>query len=216
MHNAWVTMAGEKMSKSLGNTADVLAAAKTYGGRAVRLYLAAPHYRSAIELSEASLTEAATQLARIDGFLERAADLVDRVTTEVPAAFASAMDDDLGTPAAMAVLFNTVKAGNVAIEAGDTDAIAVSYAEVLAMLSILGLDPNAPEWAASPSSGDDLRSVVDGLVAAMLEQRTLARERKDWAAADAIRDRLAVLGLNVTDTPDGPRWMKREMRTDAR
>jgi cysteinyl-tRNA synthetase len=209
MHNAWVTMAGEKMSKSLGNTADVPTAVATYGGRAVRLYLAGPHYRSAIELSEASLGEAAAQLARIDGFLARAKAAADPLTelaeAQLPAAFSAAMDDDLGTPGALAALFNTVKAGNVALEAADTTAATRAYAEVLAMLDIFGLNPAAPEWAQAGSS-DDLAPVVDGLVTALLEQRTQARQRKDWAGADAIRDHLAHLGLQVTDTANGPRW----------
>ncbi len=253
MHNAWVTMAGEKMSKSLGNTADVFAAVQTHGGRAVRLYLAGPHYRSAIELSEASLAEAASQLARIDGFLERAKAALGGAstssanasttpfpepvegttpttpaakaeastssangtttpfpepvegTTALPPAFVEAMNDDLSTPAALAVLFTTVKAGNVALEAGDQAAAAAAYASVVAMLDIFGLNPDAPEWDEAAGS-QELIPVVDGLVAALLEQRTHARERKDWASADAIRDKLAALGLSVTDTPDGPRW----------
>ncbi|HAM43950.1 MAG TPA: hypothetical protein DCM67_02860, partial [Propionibacteriaceae bacterium] len=245
-----------KMSKSLGNTADVLAAVETYGGRAVRLYLAGPHYRSAIELSDASLAEASAQLARIDGFLERAKAALSGAstssandttspandttssandttspandttspandtgspasrnpfpepvegTTSLPPAFIDAMNDDLSTPAALAVVFTTIKAGNVALEAGDHPAAGRAYAEVLAMLDIFGLNPDAPEWADAGNS-DDLTSVVDGLVGALLEQRAQARERKDWASADAIRDTLSALGLTVTDTPDGPRW----------
>ncbi len=210
MHNAWVTLAGEKMSKSLGNTADVLAAVNDYGGRAVRLYLAGPHYRSAIELSEASLTEAAAQLARIDGFLSRAKGARAKFPeaagpVALPVAFAEAMDDDLGTPGALATVFNTVKAGNVALDAGDLAAASLAHDEVLAMLDIFGLNPSAPEWAGAETEAE-LLPVVDGLVAALLEQRTQARTRKDWAAADAIRDQLAAIGLQVTDTADGPRW----------
>ncbi len=210
MHNAWVTLAGEKMSKSLGNTADVLAAVERYGGRAVRLYLAGPHYRSAIELSDESLAEAAAQLARIDSFLDRAGTLaagwVAYVPEQaVPEAFTAAMNDDLGTPAALAVLFNTVREGNSAIDAGDAEAVQQHLLAVSLMLRVLGLDPAAPEWAGTiPSS--DLKPVVDGLVAALLEQRTQARARKDWPAADAIRDQLAEIGLKVEDTPQGPRW----------
>lgn len=208
MHNAWVTLAGEKMSKSLGNTADVMAAVKAYGGRAVRLYLAGPHYRSAIELSDASLTEAAAQLARIDSFLDRSSQLSESLAEGpgVPEAFNEAMNDDLSTPAAIAVLFNTIKAGNIAIEANDREVVGQSLSEVLAMLDVFGLNPQAPEWAEHRAGGDDLRPVVDGLVSALLEQRQLARARKDWASADAIRDQLASIGLLVTDTPDGPRW----------
>ena len=210
MHNAWVTLAGEKMSKSLGNTADVLTAVATHGGRAVRLYLAGPHYRSAIELSDASLAEAAAQLARIDSFLARAGAVEAgwqawSPAEVLPPAFADAMDDDLGTPGALAVLFQTVREGNIALEAGDTAAVAGARAAVLTMLGVFGLDPAAPEWAGTVA-GDDLAPVVDGLVSALLEQRQQARARKDWPAADAIRDSLAALGLKVEDTASGPRW----------
>jgi cysteinyl-tRNA synthetase len=211
MHNAWVTLAGEKMSKSLGNTADVLSAVAKHGGRAIRLYLAGPHYRSSIELSDASLAEAAAQLARIDSFLERAGRLEAGwqawVPSElIPVAFRDAMNDDLGTPGAMAVLFGTIREGNTAIDAGDLKAAIAAHAAVRAMLGVLGLDPDAPEWAHERVTGGDLTPVVDGLVAALLEQRTQARARKDWPAADAIRDQLATIGLKVEDTPTGPRW----------
>ncbi|MGC3994383.1 MAG: cysteine--tRNA ligase [Propionicimonas sp.] len=210
MHNAWVTMAGEKMSKSLGNTADVFAAVEAYGGRAVRLYLAGPHYRSAIELSDASLGEAAAQLSRIDSFLDRAEAISAGWTAwspreALPDAFAAAMDDDLGTPGALAVLFGVIKEGNVSLDAGDTQKAIAAYASVRSMLGVLGLDPSAPEWD-DQTATDDLKPVVDGLVAALLEQRQQARARKDWPAADAVRDQLAAIGLKVEDTPTGPRW----------
>ena len=238
MHNAWVTAAGEKMSKSLGNGALVSEVTANYPARAVRLYLAAPHYRSAIEFSESSLSEATAQLARIDSFLDRAADflgeysrdwpiaielidigdergsIIHRLTfgadgdtepVDVPAAFADAMDDDLGTPAAMAIIFDTIKAGNKALEAADEDSVRDAFINVRVMLGIFGLDPYDPIWA-SKSSGRDLKPVVDGLVEAMLAQRQEARARKDFAAADAIRARLAELGLVIEDTPQGARW----------
>ncbi len=211
MHHAWVTMAGEKMSKSLGNTADVAAAVAKHGGRAVRLWLAGPHYRSAIELSEAALAEAAAQLARIDSFLERAANVLtdewvaDAPAQAIPADFAAAMDDDLATPAALAVLFRTVKEGNIALDAGDHETARAARLTVWLMLRVFGLDANAPEWA-NTTAGDDLKPVVDGLVGALLEQRAQARARKDWPAADAVRDTLKNLGLKVEDTPAGPRW----------
>jgi cysteinyl-tRNA synthetase len=212
MHNAWVTLAGEKMSKSLGNTADVLSAVERHGGRAIRLYLAGPHYRSSIELSDASLAEAAAQLARIDSFLDRAgrvvgpAEVADLGPAAIPAAFAEAMDDDLGTPGALAVLFGTIREGNSAIDAEKPEAVIAAHTAVRVMLGVLGLDPAGPEWAHEHTTGGDLTPVVDGLVAALLEQRTQARARKDWPAADAIRDQLATIGLKVEDTPTGPRW----------
>ncbi|WP_282005593.1 cysteine--tRNA ligase [Propioniciclava sinopodophylli] len=207
LHNAWVTRAGEKMSKSLGNTADVGEAVAQYGGRAVRLYLAGPHYRSAIELSEESLAEAAAQLGRIDSFLARAGEAVGhRPDADLPQAFAAAMDDDLGTPGALAVLFTTVKEGNTALGAGDTEGVRAAYGSVLAMLDILGLDPAAPPWADGAPASGDLTPVVDALVTTLLDQRAEARAAKDWATADAIRDSLAASGLTITDTKDGARW----------
>ena len=229
MHNAWVTMAGEKMSKSLGNTALVSEVTKTYNPRAVRYFLLAPHYRSTIEFSPAdegtrgSLEEAEKAIQRVDSFVERSASLRDdqfydseeatrrdgtfiaRKWTDSFMAFNAAMDDDLSTPAATAALFDAVRRGNMAL-AEDDDFEARRYAlDVADMLDVLGINPDAPEWS-SQSSDSDLTPVVDGLVGALLEQRTAARAAKDWAAADAIRDTLATAGLTITDTPAGPRW----------
>ena len=206
MHNGWVTAAGEKMSKSLGNGALVSEVVKRYPARAVRLYLLAPHYRSSVEFSDTSLVEATAQLARIDGFVQRAAKLAAgwfaySAHQSMPAEFAAAMDDDLGTPTAIAVLFNTVKQGNQAIDAGDLEATKTALAAVLAMLDVLGLTPDG-----EAERTGELAPVVDGLVKALLTQRQEARARKDWAAADAIRDQLSELGLKITDTPTGPEW----------
>jgi cysteinyl-tRNA synthetase len=225
MHNAWVTMAGEKMSKSLGNTARVSEVTRSHNPRAVRYFLLAPHYRSTIEFSPAdeqtqgSLDEAEKAIERIDGFLRRADELlagsasaVEGAGTGSPTAeeqrFATAMDDDLGTPGAAAALFEAIGAGNRAIADRDAPLTAQILAGVRRMLAVLGLDPDGPEWAGSASgaAGDRLEPVVDGLVQAMLDQRAEARSRKDWATADAIRDTLSGLGLTVEDTPAGARW----------
>jgi len=206
MHNAWVTAAGEKMSKSLGNGALVSEVTKAYPARAVRFYLMAPHYRSAIEFSDTSLVEATASLSRIDTFVRRASEVVGTVDiVDVPDAFRTSMDDDLGTPGAVATLYRCVSEGNRALDASDTDAVARTLASVVAMLRVLGLDADDEVWA-SAKGDEHLRPVVDGLVRALLDQRGEARARKDWAAADSIRDRLAELGLTITDTPGGPRW----------
>ncbi len=206
MHNAWLTAAGEKMSKSLGNGALVSEVTAQYPPRAVRFYLAAPHYRSHVEYSEDSLAEATATLARIDSFLGRAAELGDIPVLPVPDAFAAAMDDDLGTPGAVATLFSAIRDGNVALEADDRETVVRIAGEVRGMLGVLGLDPADPAWASGTSASADLRPVVDGLVAEVLRQRQEARGRKDWAAADAIRDSLAELGLKIEDTAKGARW----------
>ncbi|MEA5640364.1 cysteine--tRNA ligase [Cutibacterium granulosum] len=225
MHNAWVTMSGEKMSKSLGNTARVSEVTANHDPRAVRYFLLAPHYRSTIEFSpsdehtQGSLDEADKAIARIDGFLERAGQVCDRAgidptnlptdarVPELDERFTRAMDDDLGTPAAVATLFTTINEGNKAIDASDAPAVAAHLGQLRVMLGVLGLDPDDPVWASSRSTqSDKLEPVVDGLVQAMLTQRSEARARKDWATADSIRDVLTHLGLVIEDTPDGARW----------
>ena len=205
MHNALLTAAGEKMSKSLGNGALVSEVIKRFPARAVRLYLLQPHYRSTIEYSDGAVAESVAALERIDNFVRRASDLVGAASDRVPQEFIAAMNDDLGTPAAVAVLHSAVRDGNLALDAGDQDQVAARLGEVNAMLSILGLDAAGEAWQ---RGGDDHRlvAVVDGLIAELLKQRAGARERKDFASADAIRDALAELGVEVSDTPQGPRW----------
>ena len=205
MHNAWVTAAGEKMSKSLGNGALVAEVTRKYPPRAVRFYLAQPHYRSAIDFSDTSLDEATAALARIDGFVERANALVGRAPYRVPDAFVAAMNDDLGTPGAVAVVYDAVRDGNIALTAGDQDQVAARLGEVLGMLAILGLDPADPVWS-NEDAAEDLTAVVDGLVTELLKQREAARTRKDFATADAVRDALIALGVEIADTAHGPRW----------
>jgi cysteinyl-tRNA synthetase len=207
MHNALVTAAGEKMSKSLGNSALVSEVIKRFPARAVRLYLIQPHYRSPIEYSDAAIAESVAALERIDNFVRRAADVVGVIAERVPQGFAAAMNDDLGTPAAVAVLHNVVREGNQALEAGETDLVATRLAEVVGMLAILGLDTGSAAWERNVDQ--QLTAVVDGLVTELLKHREAARERRDFAAADAIRDSLAALGVEVLDTPQGPRWRVR-------
>ncbi|HET9874129.1 MAG TPA: cysteine--tRNA ligase [Propionibacteriaceae bacterium] len=202
MHNAWVTAAGEKMSKSLGNGALVSEVTQRYPPRAVRFYLAQPHYRSAIEFSDNSLDEATAALARIDSFLTRAGEVATVQPAELPQAFVDAMNDDLGTPGAVAVIYNAIRLGNAAIDSGDLDTVTDQLGQVAAMLEVFGLAE--PDPSASP--GGDQRRVIDGLMAEMIRQRTEARNRKDFVSADAIRDSLKQLGVVIEDTPRGTRW----------
>ncbi|GGJ90900.1 cysteine--tRNA ligase [Pilimelia anulata] len=204
VHHALLNLGEAKMSKSLGNVID-LAAVLALGVRPVELryYLAAPHYRSRIDYSDESLRECAVAYQRIENFIRRAVERVGPVDpAPVPDAFAAAMDDDLNTSAALAVLHDTVRAGNATLAAGDDPAPAL--AAVRGMLDVLGADPLAAPWRDEAAS--DLTAVVDGLVALALEQRAQARDRKDWACADAVRDRLKQAGVIVEDTPHGPRW----------
>lgn len=207
LHNAWVTMANEKMSKSLGNSVLVADMVRRYRPIVLRYYLGTPHYRSMIEYSEGAVEEAATAFARIEQFTTRAVELVGATEpTTVPEEFAAALDDDLGVPGAVAVLHQTVRAGNTALAASDKEGAKSRLGEVRAMLGVLGMDPLAEPWADAAGDAANLRDVVDGLVAVALEQRQAARARKDYAAADEIRSRLAEIGVAVEDTPAGPRW----------
>ena len=116
------------------------------------------------------------------------------------------MNDDINTPQALAAIHKAVRDGNTALAAGDLDAVRSCATAVVSMLEVLGLNPQAENWRSASSAGSELTSVVDDLVKVALEQRQAARERKDYAAADAIRDGLADAGITIEDTPEGPRW----------
>ncbi|MEV1007926.1 cysteine--tRNA ligase [Streptomyces sp. NPDC049881] len=209
VHNAWVTMAGEKMSKSLGNSVLVTEMAQRWRPIVLRYYLGTPHYRSTIEYSEAALADAEAAFGRIEGFLTRAAEQVGPVApaTEVPSDFAAAMDEDLGVPQAMAAVHTTVRQGNAALAEGDKESAAALAGQVRAMLGVLGLDPLDPAWSGTGAGrGEELTGVVDTLARLVLAQRQAARERRDYGTADAIRDELQSAGLVIEDTPSGPRW----------
>jgi cysteinyl-tRNA synthetase len=207
LHNGWVTLGGEKMSKSMGNTALVDEVVQRVRPIELRYYLLAPHYRSTIEFTDAALDEAGVAYRRLESFVRRAAERVgaDAGAPVLCAEFTAALDDDLGTPAAVAAIHETVHQGNTALADGDDEAVAGALGSVRAMLGVLGLDPLDPLWATG-GSDEQLTHVTDGLVSLALEQRQAARARKDFAAADAIRDQLTTLGVSVEDTPQGPRW----------
>jgi cysteinyl-tRNA synthetase len=207
LHNAWITTSGEKMSKSLGNSLLVPNVLERVRGIELRYYMVAAHYRSMVEFSFEALEEAAAGFRRIEAFLERAGDVLGEVHEGgvMCAEFLTAMDDDLGTPAAVAAIFDVVREGNKLLTDGASDALRGNAASVRAMLGVLGLDPADPHWATTGGS-DDLHGVVDALVRGLLEQRATARANKDFAAADAIRDQIKAAGIEIEDTPSGPKW----------
>jgi cysteinyl-tRNA synthetase len=207
VHHALLNLGEAKMSKSLGNVIDV-EAVLAMGIRPVELryYLGVPHYRSRIDYSDEALRESATAYRRIEGFVQRAVEVVGSGRPkDVPPAFAAAMNDDLNTSAALAVVHDTIREGNTALAASDETGVRAALTEVRAMLGMLGLDPLDPAWQTGDGSSD-LKPIVDSLVALALEQRAQARARKDWAAADSVRDQLKNAGVQVEDTPAGPRW----------
>ncbi len=216
LHNAWITTAGEKMSKSLGNSLLVPEVLKRVRGIELRYYMVSAHYRSHVEFSFEALDDAALAFRRIEAFMERAREVAEPegVSTEAEQAlwdaFAAAMDDDLGTPAAVGVIHNAVRRGNKLLADGDVGALSATLNVVVRMLDVLGLDPADPAWGSLGGSDDTkLVAAVDALVAGLLAERSGARADRDWARADEIRDRIAAAGIDVEDTPDGPKWTVR-------
>ncbi len=223
VHHGLLNLGGSKMAKSDGNVID-LPTIEASGIRPVELryYLSVPHYRSVIDYSDEALREAAAAYRRLEGFVHRAAELVGTAPArgkkpapraefvsggwagEAGTEFVSAMDDDLNTSQAVAVVHDLVREGNAALGAADKATVSRVLAAVRTMLDVLGLDPLSPQWTDSGST--ELRGVVDSLVALALEQRAAARTRKDWSTADALRDQLKAAGIVVEDTPAGPRW----------
>ena len=213
MHNGMVTYQGEKMSKSIGNTVSPAEMLELASPRVVRYYLGQAQYRSVLDYQPTSLQEAAAAMERIDGFLARAvralsddarsgaAELLFFTYGEVPDAFAAAMDDDLNVPQALAVLHDTVRAGNTALTAGDNAAARAALYSVTDMLRVLGLNA-----VAAPARDGQADTALGVLVEAQLGARAEARATKDWAASDAIRDTLAAAGVVVEDGPDGASW----------
>jgi cysteinyl-tRNA synthetase len=225
MHNDWVTLSGEKMSKSLGNTVAFPAVLQRFRAVELRYYLVAAHYRSLIEYSDAAVTEAASAYRRCESFVHRVTERAgkpglrplsggpERPLSGEPelrplcAEFAAAMNDDIGTPAALAAVHETVRAGNAALDAGDRETARGAAGSVRAMLDVLGLDPLSEQWMTQTSSADrGMRQAFSALVGDLLAERQQARERRDFATADAVRNRLLAAGVTVEDTPDGPQW----------
>jgi cysteinyl-tRNA synthetase len=210
MHSAWVTQGGTKMSKSLGNTLLVDAVLARHPAAALRLALVGVHYRSMLEYGDATMDDAEATWSRLAGFVTRAGELVGQpearavATATLPSAFVEAMDDDLAVPRALAIIHEAVTEGNAALASGDADAAAAALLAVRAMLDVLGLDPEAAPWAGQ--SGGAPLDALDALVRAEIDARAAAREAKDWATADAIRDRLAAAGITLEDGQEGVRW----------
>ncbi|TSJ73059.1 cysteine--tRNA ligase [Corynebacterium godavarianum] len=209
MHNHWVTMAGEKMSKSLGNVLSIDNMLESVRPVELRYYLGSAHYRSVLEYSPEALQEAAAGYRRIEDFVHRAGSPEPSTWT---AAFEQALNDDFSVPKALAEIHNTVRAGNSALASGDAEQASALAAQVRAMAAVLGVDPVAWDNAGGNAGGDTDRTLeaLDTLVQAELQRRTEARAAKNWAVADEVRDRLAAAGIEVTDTADGPTWQIKE------
>ena len=209
LHNAWVTQSGEKMSKSLGNSLLVDVILQRVRGIELRWYLVSAHYRSMLEYSQAALDESAVAFRRIEAFLKRAAEVIGTGPAPlISQTFSDAMNEDLAVPAGLASISENLRAGNQGITDGDLAAVSKNASEIRGALGILGCDPFDSNFTATVSS--DLTDAMDGVIQLMLRERTSARDRKDFAASDAIRDGLLALGITIEDTAQGPRWSMTE------
>lgn len=211
MHNGLVTVGGQKMSKSLGNSvfaADMLAQARPL---VVRYLLGQAHYRSTIDVHDGSLEEAAAAVDRIESFMSRGARRLagtrfaaEASEGELPIAFVEAMDDDLSVPQALAVLHETIRAGNQAVDADDPAAAALALGQVAAMTTVLGINPLDETWR--DAADDPAKAALGTLIESLLEARVAARADRDFATADRIRNDLAQAGIRIEDTPTGAHW----------
>ena len=210
VHNGLVTVSGQKMSKSLGNSIFASEFLDQARPLVVRYYLGAAHYRSTIDYHDGALVEAEAALERIEVFLTRAdRRLADTRFTGsgamvVPDEFAEAMDDDLAVPQALAVLHEHVRSGNAALDAEDLGAAATLRGQVLAMTDVLGINPLDPAWQSASTEPASL--ALTALVESLLQDREAARATRDFAAADRIRAELADAGVQIEDTPTGSHW----------
>jgi cysteinyl-tRNA synthetase len=198
LHNGHVKIRGEKMSKSLKNYVQVDEILSDYAPQVLRLFFCGANYRSQMDYSPGALDEAKAVWDRFRAFL-RVAPVVDADKETVAGhleAFGAAMDDDLNTPGALAALHELVRTGNSAIERGENDVAGRTHAAVLEGLGVLGCEPDA----------DERTDLVGPLVELLLEQREAARAAKDFARSDEIRGRLHEIGVQVEDSPEGPRW----------
>jgi cysteinyl-tRNA synthetase len=205
LHNGFLDMEGEKMSKSIGNVKLVHELVKRAPGEALRWALLSGHYRAPLDWTDSLIEQSRKNLDRLYGALQRAAD-VETQAGDPPAAFVEALEDDLNTPRAMAELFALAKElDNAQGIAGKADAKSALLAAG-ALLGFLQADPEV--WFKGGDAG--LAERVEGLLA----QRIEARRAKDWATADRIRDELNALNIVVMDGPDGATWRLRDNDTN--
>lgn len=202
VHNGLVSIKGQKMSKSLGNSVTSKELLSAASPQAVRYYLLTAHYRSVLDYQPGALQEAATALERVNGFLARAERELGPTSDdpqELPAEFVNQMNDDLNIPAALAVVHEAVREGNTLLDSSEHARAGQVRDQVVSMLAIYGLAPS--QWQHLKQD-----KTLDAEIEALIEERRLAREQKDFAKADQIRDQLKARGIELSDNPSGTHW----------
>mgnify|MGYP001812192529 FL=1 len=203
VHNGFLSMDHEKMSKSLGNVVLVHDLIKTVPGEVVRMALLSAHYRQPLDWSEETIKSSKRMLDRLYGAV-RGIDLSDeaRAAAEPPAALVAALEDDINTPKAMAEFFALAKDLNKAADAGEKARLAAAMYAAGDLMGLLQSDPE--EWFAGDVEGELSASDIDALIG----KRNAARKDKDFATADAVRDQLSAAGIKIEDGPGGTTWRR--------
>ena len=201
MHNGFLNMGEEKMSKSVGNVSLAHDLLTTYPGEAIRWALLVGHYRAPLEWTTDLIDQAKKSLDRLYGALRRATDIpADR--SEPSPAFLEALHDDLNTPRAFAELFGLASA----LETAAPEARGIAKGQLLASAQLMGFLAADPEDWFQGGADEDLKGKVEALIAARIQARTA----KDWPEADRIRAELDALGVVVMDNPQGATWRMKD------
>ncbi|MFZ4065104.1 MAG: cysteine--tRNA ligase [Rhodoluna sp.] len=197
LHNALVTIQGQKMSKSLGNGVSVEQLLEAGSWSAIRYWLSSSQYRSNLDYTPTSLSDAQSALDRITGFIKRAKLQTSSVTVPLPESFVAAMNSDLNVPGAIAVIHETVRAGNTALDANDKETVTTCLSQVVQMVEVLGL---------MLEQAKDIDPVLTQKIEELISLRAEAKAGKDFAKADQIRDELTTLGVTLEDLPNQTIW----------
>ena len=207
VHNGFLSMDSTKMSKSLGNVLLVRDLIQDVPGEVVRLALLSAHYRQPLNWSGDTVDESRRMLDRFYGAVRGVAVSSKALAAaEPPNAIVEALEDDLNTPMALAEMFALTRQLNKATDDSERASLAGG---LLAAGNLMGLIQQDPEtWFAGGHGGEDELSAED--IEAMLQARQEARAKKDYAAADDIRDKLTAAGISIEDGPDGPRWRRNQ------
>ena len=203
VHNGFLSMDSEKMSKSLGNVLLVHDMVKTIPGEVIRLALLSAHYKQPLDWSDETLDSASRMLDRLYGAVRGIQiDAAERDAAEPPAALLAALEDDLNTPKALAEFFALAKALNKATNDAEKRQMAAAMYASGELMGLLVSDPE--EWFARDIDGE--LSAED--IEALIEKRIAARAEKDFAAADGYRDQLAAAGIKIEDSSGGTTWRR--------